>query len=162
MFQSIETKLKNLAKVVCWVGFTAFILAGLFVIFYAILFETELDRLILSIVIGVTSLFSGPLLTWILSLFIYGFGELIDQAKQNAFHSYNVARYLYNSKEQTKGQKSADISIGTESPTKEPMPERPLPEEEAFNKKRARFCSQCGTLAKPGEQICSHCKHPLV
>lgn len=74
MFYNIGKKIKSLASILCWGGIIAHVIAAIIMIGIGV--DDHEDELI---VFGVILLFVGPLMSWINSFFIYGFGELIDK-----------------------------------------------------------------------------------
>lgn len=72
MFDNIGGKIKTLAMVCCWEGIIGSVFAGILCL-YALRSEYAL-------IIGLPILFGGPLVFWVVSLFVYGFGELIEKA----------------------------------------------------------------------------------
>ncbi len=75
MFENIGKKIKNLASILCWVGIIAYMIIALIMIAVgADEYENNL------VIFGIILLFVGPLMAWISSFFMYGFGELIDKA----------------------------------------------------------------------------------
>lgn len=75
MFDNIGKKIKSLANVLCWVGIVAYVIAAIIMISIGV--DEYEDGLT---IFGVILLFVGPLMSWISSFFMYGFGELIDKA----------------------------------------------------------------------------------
>lgn len=76
MFDNIGKKIKSLASILCWVGIIAYIILA--IIMFAIAADAYDEELYITL--GVIFLFVGPLMSWISSFFMYGFGELIDKA----------------------------------------------------------------------------------
>ena len=74
MFYNIGKKIKSLASILFWGGIIAHVIAAIIMIGIGV--DDHEDELI---VFGVILLFVGPLMSWINSFFIYGFGELIDK-----------------------------------------------------------------------------------
>ena len=74
MFAKIGEKLRTLAVTVCWVGIAISVLAG----FSLLMMDNDLGLAGL-LVAGV-----GSLVSWLTSLFTYGFGELIVKATEIA------------------------------------------------------------------------------
>ena len=68
MFDNIGAKIKMLAKVVCWIEIIGSIIAGIVVVANG----HDLEALGVGIMLG------GSLFSWVGSLFIYGFGQLIE------------------------------------------------------------------------------------
>lgn len=75
MFEDIGAKIKIVSKVLCWVGIIAAVIAA-FVMFSL---DEEVGGLLFLLF-----LIAGPLLSWINSLFVYGFGELIEKTTEIA------------------------------------------------------------------------------
>ena len=82
MFTNIGGKIKGLAKAVCWIGIILSVILGI----VSIVSGSDLSErgymqdgkaMATS---GWTMLFVGPLLSWVGSFVLYGFGELIDRA----------------------------------------------------------------------------------
>ena len=71
MFDDIGKKIKTLATVSCVVCSISYVITAF------IMFANGDDDLI---GLGFLCLLAGPLLSWVGSFFIYGFGELIDKA----------------------------------------------------------------------------------
>ncbi len=76
MFKNIGKKIKVLAVILCWIGITASVIAAIVMIFQAMDSYYFDDMYIVSAIIV---LLVGPLLSWVASFFMYGFGELIDK-----------------------------------------------------------------------------------
>lgn len=75
MFDNIGTKIKSLAKIVCWVGIIITVIAGI------VMLASGDD---ISSPIGLVLIVAGPIGSWISSFFVYGFGELIEKASEIA------------------------------------------------------------------------------
>lgn len=71
MFSDIGGKIKVLAKVTCWIGIVASIIAGI----YMVAFQGGM-----MVVFGVITLVFGPLLSWLASFTLYGFGTLVQNS----------------------------------------------------------------------------------
>lgn len=76
MFDDIGGKLKTVAKVFCWIGIVCSVI-------FAIVFFASNDRYNPTVLPGFICLIVGPLASWLGSLTLYGFGELIDLTRQN-------------------------------------------------------------------------------
>ena len=72
MFASIGEKIRSVAMILCWIGISFSVLAGL------ILMAQDSDL----VPMGILTAGVGALLSWVSSLFLYGFGELIVKATQ--------------------------------------------------------------------------------
>lgn len=76
MFDNIGKKIKSLASVLCWVGIIAYVITAIIMF----ILSSMDDGNGLFIGLGFAFLIVGPLLSWVSSFFMYGFGELIDRA----------------------------------------------------------------------------------
>lgn len=72
MFTKMGSKIKMLAKVSCWIGIVYS------VIFFVMTLIAVGDKT--QIMLGFLTLVLGPLLSWIGSFVLYGFGELIENS----------------------------------------------------------------------------------
>ena len=79
MFNNIGKKIKNLAKIICTLEYAFFLLYALFLA--ATLFSQEeiLQGLLLFLLYAAI----GFLIAWISSIFVYGFGELIENSSKS-------------------------------------------------------------------------------
>lgn len=77
MFNNIGKKIQTLAKVICWVGIIFTVLLGAFCLYGGI--NTYNYEMIAN---GIILIILGPLSSWISSLTLFGFGELVDSNKQ--------------------------------------------------------------------------------
>ena len=84
MFSDIGEKIKGMAKFFCWLGIIGCIIGGIIMISqgsemnrYAYHYGTPGQGLITG---GILMIIVGPLLSWLSSLTLYGFGELISRA----------------------------------------------------------------------------------
>ena len=69
MFDNIGKKIKTLTKVVCWIGMILTLALG--IVLVAVYSN--------NVAIGIPIMVGGPLLCWIGSFLMYGFGELVDR-----------------------------------------------------------------------------------
>jgi hypothetical protein len=92
MFDNIGGKIKILAQIFVWIGIIASVILGF------ILCTTDVEWL------GVICVFIGPLLCWISSMTLYGFGELIEK-------TCKIEKILSNEKEVIKTTKTKDKEI---------------------------------------------------
>ena len=77
MFNDIGKKIKNWAKFVCWTGIIMSVIYA--IIMFVMVGEAPYGTEVFYFGLGIAFLFVGPLLSWIGSFFVYGFGELIDK-----------------------------------------------------------------------------------
>lgn len=76
MFDNIGEKIKGLATAICWIGIIASVLVGFCIIILGgVYFYAGLH-----VFIGLVVLVIGPLLSWVCSFFMYGFGQLIENS----------------------------------------------------------------------------------
>ena len=87
MFRNIGKKIKTLAKVICWLGIIGGVLSGLAIIATGAAgiglnvsngISTNYVSAAGLIVLGVVMLVVIPLLSWLSSFMLYGFGEMVD------------------------------------------------------------------------------------
>ena len=71
MFDNIGSKIKTLAKVVCWIGIIGSIIAGIAMI------ATMGSVGVLS---GLLTIVLGALLSWAGSFVLYGFGKMVENS----------------------------------------------------------------------------------
>jgi len=90
MFENIGWKIKKSAKVICVVGIVALVVSGIATIVSAVnvgIIASDVGEAativgepnVRKMMIGVLMITMGPLLSWIVSLCLYGFGELIEK-----------------------------------------------------------------------------------
>lgn len=84
MFDNIGGKIKGLAKFICWLGIIACVIGGIVMIVqgnelsrYSYRYEQTGSGMIAG---GVALAIIGSIFSWLSSLALYGFGELIDRA----------------------------------------------------------------------------------
>ena len=71
MFDNIGSKIKALAKVVCWIGIIGSIIAGIAMI------ATMGSVGVLS---GLLTIVLGALISWVGSFVLFGFGEMVENS----------------------------------------------------------------------------------
>lgn len=77
MFSNIEKKIKTLAKVLTWIGIVGSVLAGLMLII------TGMSQGAggAGVALGILMMVLGSLGSWISSLTLYAFGQLVEDTK---------------------------------------------------------------------------------
>ena len=65
MYENIGEKIKTVAKVACWIGIVFCIISGIYFLFNHVY------------IAGLFWLTAGPILSWVGTFVLYGFGELI-------------------------------------------------------------------------------------
>ena len=79
MFSNIGGKIKTLARVICWLGIICSVFFGAFVM--------RIDDN--SALLGFLLMCLGPLLSWVSSFTLYGFGQLIENTDQLVINNEN-------------------------------------------------------------------------
>ena len=77
MFENVGLKIKAIAKIFFVIQVIASVMCGLF-----ILAEGELIIGDIFLLVGPVILILGPVCSWMSALFVYGFGELIENTKK--------------------------------------------------------------------------------
>ena len=80
MFNNIGSKIKTFAKVMCWIGIIASVVAGLVMIVSS--FSGYVSAL--GIVAGILTAVTGSLCSWVGSFMLVGFGELVENTAEIA------------------------------------------------------------------------------
>lgn len=81
MFSNIGGKIKLLSKILCWVGIALSIILGVVILTSGETVRVTLNGDLVStsnVPAGIIMIVGGSLLSWISSLFAYGFGQLIE------------------------------------------------------------------------------------
>ena len=91
MFNNIGRKIKTFAKVMCWIGIIASVVAGLVMI--ATSFSNYAPAA--GIVAGILTAVLGSLFSWVGSFMMVGFGELVENTaeiaantRKNGYNNY--------------------------------------------------------------------------
>lgn len=84
MYDNIGGKIKGLAKVICVIGIIVSVIAGL-----NVFADNEQDEFL-----GVLYFIIGPLLSWVGSFFLYGFGELIEKTSNIEQKTSNIEQIV--------------------------------------------------------------------
>lgn len=82
MFDNIVDKIKTVAQVFCWVGIILSVISGLISIFSG------------GDLIGIITIIVGVLSSWVSSIIVYGFGQLIEDTNVSASNSAIIAENL--------------------------------------------------------------------
>lgn len=82
MFSDMGKKIRLLAMVLCWTGIAISIIGALVVFCYLYAY-TQVD-MVTCIVLGAAILVCGPILSWVGSFVLCGYGELIEKTAQTA------------------------------------------------------------------------------
>lgn len=104
VFENIGGKIKTVALWFATIGISISIIAGFFMIIIALINYADV-----LCILGIVTLSCGSLLSWITSLFIYGYGQLIENTDKL------VESQDKNSKTRTNTGKLADTLYSSES-----------------------------------------------
>lgn len=118
MFENIGRKIKGLTKIICWVGIIASVVA-------AIAMMSMGDDILL--VIGIIMLVVGPIMSWVSSFIMYGFGELVDRTT-------SVEQILSGGQPMSSG--SYPTSSGSRPTSEGSRPLRPMVDPSKFEQDR--------------------------
>ena len=131
MYRNVGGKIKMVAKVYAWIGIVLSVLVGVILLF------SGSD----SILVALIYIFLGPLLSWLSSLLLYGFGQLIDNTDRLA--------------------KRFDCAATDERPmTAESaiQPDKAVADEEDDQEIYTHCCSECGRLISTDAcPFCGNC-----
>lgn len=78
MFNNIGSKIMKLAKFQCWIGIIFSVISGIAIIVNGASIRNDGYNGGSSVLSGIPVIVLGCLFSWIGSLFIYGFGQLIE------------------------------------------------------------------------------------
>ena len=134
MFNNIGRKIKTLAAVICWITILAFFILGI------VLVSKGGDRNHYGYVIsGLILMFAGPIVGWLGSCLLYGYGELIDKTQETAQNTRQLLRFC--------GQPDGNGKSGEENtPLQEASPAAP-----------GHTCAYCGANLSDGARFCPMC-----
>ncbi|MDY4252496.1 SHOCT domain-containing protein [Clostridium sp.] len=105
MFENIGGKIKTLAKILCWVGIILSVLIAMILFIEAKEGSYKTEDLYMNL--GCIYLIFGPLVSWVSSFFIYGFGELIERTTEISLNTRHL-RQASGYKEKTEREKTLD------------------------------------------------------
>jgi hypothetical protein len=147
MFEGVGEKLKIIAKVGCWLGIASGVIIGI-----VLMIEEELG-------LGFSLLVSVPLVSWISSLFTYGFGELIENSNTIASNT------------RTKQPAPQDVHVPAPKPAPQnahvpaPKPAAAAPDsapagETVINEDGSWTCGKCHRRNTASRTTCWSCDTP--
>ena len=142
MFENVGKTIKSIAKWVCYFLMVASIITGgVFVII-----GDDLD------VLGYVMMFAGPLFFWLSSLFVYGFGEIVDTAIHLRTAGLPVA--VEQSIPAPKAEEApAPVVVEPVKPVEPPKPAEPEVDITPYLGKK--WCGACGRLHDAHVSVCS-------
>ncbi len=131
MFDNIGGKIKGLAKFVCWAGILACAIGGIAMIVQGSEINSYYSQPGTGLIVGgVVVMLLGSVLSWLGSLTLYGFGELIEQTVSNNARLTNIEFMLSN-----------NTAVKSVSPAKT--------SEKRADTEKKRQVSQLGTKSEP-------------
>ena len=96
IFDNIGGKIKTLAKVLCWIGIIASIIGAIALWAQNDQYDYYTRTTTNTVGIGFIVLLSGCVVSWVGSLFMYGFGELIEETTQNRVYNERIHKLLHD------------------------------------------------------------------
>ena len=101
--------------------------------------------------IGIAIAVGGPILAWIMSFVMYGFGQLIDNTDK-----------LVKLGQANSAACAAPVYVAPAAPAPEPAKEEKVAEEpKAEEAPAARFCINCGNKVAPHVAFCPNCGNKM-
>lgn len=183
MFKNIGNKIKGLAKVFYWIGVVVFSLAGVGGAIYCIVMsDGEVPFIVAGILAGAACVGLGILISWLSTMMLYAYGELVQQTIETAKGVKTLTYMMHNLLErQSAPAEQAEIAPiaeeiakiadqQKEEPTAAPKTEEAKAEEPVAAPKaeeipaapKTMFCHQCGTVLEPGSAFCTNCGTKLA
>ena len=99
MFDKVGEKIKILSQVLCWLGIIFSIILSISMFIAA---SDSYNNEVAYMMLGFIYLILGPLISWLSSLFTYGFGELISKTSNLEKHfCSNTVGPINNTESQT-------------------------------------------------------------
>ena len=132
MFENVGGKIKALSIILSIVGTLGLIIYGLFLM-------SE------SFVVGVLVIILGSLYVWICSLFICGYGEIIEQLETSNINTYEIYQLLKK------------IAPDAEKEEVKPSYLTPLPQKVKKTNSGGWVCSKCSSENEVNSQFCKEC-----
>lgn len=145
MFDDIGSKIKGLAKVLCWVGIVVSVIMGIVVM----CIENPIDYDSYLILPGLLIMVFGSLLSWVSSFFVYGFGQLIENS--DILVSQGIKRQPEKSDSKNQNEKITTKTKPTIETVKSTMIEGLLNDEGKI------ICPICGFAQDSNRKCCWKC-----
>ncbi len=143
MFDNIGSKIKKLATILAVCGIVASIIDGVLILKLG-------NGTVGSIITGIALIIAGPLISWVSSFFVYGFGQLIENTEVIAENSEKKSVSESN-KELKKTAVENDAVIVSKTPVKEVRKAETAEESGDY---RDFECPDCGeTLSFAKEEV---------
>ena len=154
MYNNIGKKCKTVAVVVCWIGVISSIILGIFLI--------SLN----SVLYGFLYIVAGPLISWVGSLGLYGFGEIVENSIA-IVEKVTILEKEIRSKEKYEiignNAKSIDSPVQY-SQTKPDVMGKNVGIESGYNvlPDDQIECRACGKVQRSGRTVCWQCGAKFV
>ena len=139
MFDNIGSKIKSWAKIVCWVGIVISVITSL----------TFMEN---AAFLGLMLLTIGPLVSWVASLFLYGFGELIEKTTEIAENTR-----CSNTKNENISNNHNDIKLNNHNDIKSSNHN----DIKSNNNPKTKKCPHCGTQYDFDYPKCPNCGYQV-
>ncbi len=136
MYDNIGEKIKRLAK-------TIFIVEAIVSVIVGVTLWIEIEEWWCAII-----LFCGPIIAWVSSWLLYGFGELIEKTSENEQNSHNLYKLLKQSID------AMPKNLGTISSTSKNQEAQEIIQKNKSDSKHKWRCS-CGNMRS--ETPCEFC-----
>ena len=118
MYNDVGKKLKTMAENVCILGILISIIAGLVILFFGALSDSDAGVKGIVVVVGICVAGGGSITAWLGSIFTYAFGELVDKTASTYETNCKVLRAL-EELQQTQEQANALANSGNADVTSE-------------------------------------------
>lgn len=161
MFDNIGGKIKEFATFLTIAGIIASVISGIAIISnsYAIGYGPIQG---IGILIGFLVIILGSIISWVSSLVLYGFGQLVKSVQ-------NIERELTGITDESEPQKpEIDYISDSESISNSKISNNYLSQisQDQSNSKSTGLilsdgvlrCATCNNIVEPGDPICTHCK----
>ena len=151
MFDNVGEKIKKFATTLAWLGISLSLLFG--IVFIAVGEGSDS-----SVAIGLTVMIAGPLSSWISSLLLYGFGQLITnsdllvkQGTKTRLHPGEA--FSSPPKTEQKAPAQTNTTPTTPAPTKEWADKATF----TVTENETIICTQCNYEQPKERKVCWHC-----
>ena len=96
MFDNVGRKIKGLAKISCWIGIICSFIIGIAIVVIMKGIDDEVGNVSsvvsLGVLIAIVVIVIGSFWSWLVSLGIYGFGELVENSRIIVEDTLNISR----------------------------------------------------------------------
>ena len=149
MFNNIGRKIKTLAVVICCLNILALFISG----FYCVGNGAEIDSDGL-VIFGLILMVAGPIVGWLASCLLYGYGELIDKTQETAQNTRQLLRFCGHNADGN-GKSGEENTPLQEAP--QAAPGHTCAYCGSNLSDDARFCPMCGFEKAVRKTVCPAC-----